>query len=162
MVFQNFNLFPHFSVLKNLTYAATTVLKFNILEATQKANKLLLSFGLEDKKNVMPGSLSGGQKQRVAICRALMMNPEIMLFDEPTSALDPESIIEVVNTITRLKTHMIMLVVTHNIKFAETISDNIIFMDKGQILAHQPTKEFFIKPRSCRARSFLENLRNFY
>lgn len=161
IVFQHFNLFPHFTVLKNLIYAVQIVFKMSAQNAIMKADELLLSFGLESKKNDMPSKLSGGQKQRVAICRALMMNPEVMLFDEPTSALDPESVMEVVNTIAKLKHSMTIVVVTHNIAFAKVIADRIIFMDKGQVLACQPAQDFFKNPKSHRARLFLENLRNF-
>ncbi|SPR06502.1 ABC transporter ATP-binding protein [Orientia tsutsugamushi str. Gilliam] len=161
IVFQHFNLFPHFTVLKNLIYAAQIVFKMSAQNAIMKADELLLSFGLESKKNDMPSKLSGGQKQRVAICRALMMNPEVMLFDEPTSALDPESVMEVVNTIAKLKHSMTIVVVTHNIAFAKVIADRIIFMDKGQVLACQLAQDFFKNPKSHRARLFLENLRNF-
>ncbi|KJV56364.1 arginine transport ATP-binding protein ArtM [Orientia chuto str. Dubai] len=162
IVFQHFNLFSHFTVLQNLIYAAQIVLNMSTQDAITKADELLLSFGLKNKKNDMPAKLSGGQKQRVAICRALMMSPEVMLFDEPTSALDPESIIEVVNTITKLKHSMSVVIVTHNIAFAKVIADRIIFMDKGHILACQSVLDFFNEPKSHRARLFLENLHNFY
>lgn len=161
IVFQHFNLFPHFTVLKNLIYAVQIVFKMSAQNAIMKADELLLSFGLENKKNDMPSKLSGGQKQRVAICRALMMNPEVMLFDEPTSALDPESVMEVVNTIAKLKHSMTVVVVTHNIAFAKVIADRIIFMDKGHVLACQPAQDFFKNPKSHRARLFLENLQIF-
>lgn len=158
MVFQNFNLFPHLNVRDNLIYAPVNVLKMPKDEAIIKAEKLLEKFGLKQKIAYFPASLSGGQKQRVAIIRALMMNPEIILFDEPTSALDPENIKDVIENISLLKKQMKMVVVTHHLKFAKSIADRIIFMDQGQILANQPVKEFFAKPASHRARLFLENI----
>ncbi|MFY9589143.1 amino acid ABC transporter ATP-binding protein [Rickettsia endosymbiont of Halotydeus destructor] len=158
MVFQNFNLFPHLNVRDNLIYAPVNVLKMPKDEAIIKAEELLGKFGLKQKIAYFPTSLSGGQKQRVAIIRALMMNPEIILFDEPTSALDPENIKDVIENISLLKKQIKMIVVTHHLKFAKSIADRIIFMDQGQILANQPVKEFFTKPASHRARLFLENI----
>lgn len=158
MVFQNFNLFPHMTVKDNLTYSPINVLRLSPKEAITKAEELLHKFGLKDKLGASPGGLSGGQKQRVAICRALMMNPEVMLFDEPTSALDPEVIKDVIEAISLLKTQMTMIVVTHHIKFARAISDRVIFMDKGLLLCDQPAGDFFSKPKSHRARLFLENI----
>jgi len=158
MVFQGFNLFPHLNVQNNLTYAPINVLKMKPSEANLKAEKLLTQFGLPQKILSFPVNLSGGQKQRVAICRALMMDPEIMLFDEPTSALDPENIKDIIEIISKLKEQTTMIVVTHHIKFAKAISDRIIFMDHGQVLADQPAIEFFTKPKSHRARLFLENI----
>jgi len=158
MVFQNFNLFPHLNVLDNLTYSPINALgmKRNITEL--KAKELLERFGLSQKLASFPKDLSGGQKQRVAICRALMTDPEIMLFDEPTSALDPEIIKDIIEAISLLKAQMTMIIVTHHIKFAKLVSDRIIFMDHGLILADHSNKEFFEKPRSHRARLFLENV----
>jgi polar amino acid transport system ATP-binding protein len=158
MVFQNFNLFPHLNVLDNLTYAPINVLGIKKDVAKIEAIKFLEQFGLKQKLTAWPKDLSGGQKQRIAICRALMMNPEIMLFDEPTSSLDPEIIKDVIEAILLLKTQMTMLIVTHHIKFAKAIADRIIFMDHGLILANQPTQEFFDRPDSHRARLFLENV----
>jgi polar amino acid transport system ATP-binding protein len=158
MVFQNFNLFPHMDVEQNLTYSPVNVLGMKLGEAKAKAVELLDKFGLKEKLHNKPANLSGGQKQRVAICRALMMNPEVMLFDEPTSALDPEVIKEVIEAISLLKTQMTMIVVTHHIKFAKAISDRIIFMDKGLVLCDQNIDDFFEKPKSHRARLFLENV----
>lgn len=158
MVFQQFNLFPHMSVLENLIYSPLNVLRKNKLDINDKANKLLEKFGILEKANSMPRDLSGGQKQRVAICRALMMDPEIMLFDEPTSALDPEIVKDIIQIIDDLKHQMHMIVITHHIKFARVIADRIIFMDKGLVLADQPADEFFSKPNSHRARLFLENV----
>ncbi len=158
MVFQQFNLFPHMSVLENLTYGPKTVLNVGQVEAEEKARTLLEKFGILDKAHSDPLGLSGGQKQRAAICRALMMDPETILFDEPTSALDPEVVKDIIAIINDLKKQMTMVVITHHIKFARIIADRIIFMDKGLILADQPAKEFFEKPTSHRARLFLENV----
>ncbi|ADE30449.1 amino acid ABC transporter ATP-binding protein [Rickettsia prowazekii] len=158
MVFQNFNLFPHFTVGENLMYTPVNVLKLPKEQAISMAIELLTKFKLIQKFYAYPTSLSGGQKQRIAIARALMMKPEILLFDEPTSALDPENIKDVIENINLLKTQMSMVVVTHHLKFAKLIADRIIFMDQGQILANQPANEFFKKPASHRARLFLENI----
>ena len=158
MVFQQFNLFPHMSVLENLIYGPLNVLHANKIDAEKKARILLERFGIIEKINSAPQDLSGGQKQRVAICRALMMDPETMLFDEPTSALDPEVVKDIIEIINDLKHQMTMVVITHHIKFARVIADRIIFMDKGRILADQPANEFFSKPSSHRARLFLANV----
>lgn len=158
MVFQAFNLFPHLNIQDNLIYAPINVLGVNQLAAIAEAEKLLTQFGLKQKVSDFPVNLSGGQKQRAAICRSLMMNPEIMLFDEPTSALDPENIKDIIEIISLLKNKMTMIVVTHHLKFAKAIADRIIFMDHGQVLADQPAIEFFTKPASHRARLFLENI----
>lgn len=161
MVFQQFNLFPHMSVLENLTYGPLNVIKAKKKDAEEKAKTLLKQFGLLEKTYSYPQDLSGGQKQRIAICRALMMDPEIMLFDEPTSALDPEVVKDIIEIIAQLKHQMIMIVITHHIKFAKIIADRIIFMDQGKVLADQPAEEFFQKPKSHRARIFLENVGDF-
>lgn len=158
MVFQQFNLFPHMDVMDNLVYGPCNVKNIGRQEAEKKARELLKKFGLENKSTAMPQNLSGGQKQRVAICRALMMDPEVMLFDEPTSALDPEVVKDIIQIINDLKSQMTMIVITHHIKFAKVIADRIIFMDSGQALADQPAAEFFEKPKSHRARLFLENV----
>jgi polar amino acid transport system ATP-binding protein len=158
MVFQQFNLFPHMNVMENLIYGPCNVLGMKQDAAIEKAITLLKQFSLLKKKLSMPNKLSGGQKQRVAICRALMMDPEIMLFDEPTSALDPEVIKDIIEIIADLKQRMTMIVITHHIKFARIIADRIIFMDHGQVLSDQPAEEFFTKPNSHRARIFLENV----
>lgn len=158
MVFQQFNLFPHMNVLENLTYGPINVIKAGKKESEEKAKALLKQFGVLEKTYSYPQGLSGGQKQRVAICRALMMDPEVMLFDEPTSALDPEVVKDIVEIIAQLKSQMTMIVITHHIKFAKIIADRIIFMDQGKVLADQPAKEFFQKPNSHRARLFLENV----
>jgi polar amino acid transport system ATP-binding protein len=158
MVFQAFNLFPHLNVQDNLIYAPVNILGMKQMAAIAKAEKLLEQFGLKQRITAFPVNLSGGQKQRVAICRALMMNPEIMLFDEPTSALDPENIKGIIEIISLFKGQMTMIVVTHHIKFAKVIADRIIFMNHGQVLADQPAVEFFEKLKSHRARLFLENV----
>ena len=158
MVFQQFNLFPHMDVINNLLYAPVNVMGKNQAEMQEKALSLLKKFGIAEKAYSMPNKLSGGQKQRVAICRALMTDPEIILFDEPTSALDPEVVKDIISIINDLKKQMSMIVITHHIKFAKVIADRIIFMDKGQVLSDQPAKEFFAKPKSHRARLFLENV----
>ena len=158
MVFQQFNLFPHMSVLDNLTYGPLNVLHRNKIDTEEKARNLLKKFGILDKVNSAPLDLSGGQRQRVAICRALMMDPETMLFDEPTSALDPEVVKDIIEIINDLKNQMTMVVITHHIKFARVIADRIIFMDKGRVLANQPADEFFAKPKSHRAKLFLANV----
>ncbi|AAU04312.1 amino acid ABC transporter ATP-binding protein [Rickettsia typhi] len=158
MVFQNFNLFPHFTVGENLMYTPINVLKLPKEQVISMAKELLTKFKLIQKFYAYPTSLSGGQKQRIAIARALMVKPEILLFDEPTSALDPENIKDVIENINLLKAQMSMVVVTHHVKFAKLIADRIIFMDQGQILANQPANEFFKKPASHRARLFLENI----
>lgn len=158
MVFQAFNLFPHLNVQDNLIYAPVNILGMKQMAAIAKAEKLLEQFGLRQRITAFPVNLSGGQKQRVAICRALMMNPKIMLFDEPTSALDPENIKDIIEIISLLKSQMTMIVVTHHIKFAKAIADRIIFMNHGQVLADQLAVEFFEKPKSHRARLFLENI----
>lgn len=158
MVFQQFNLFPHMSVIENLIYGPVNVLHKSKVKSEERAKALLEKFGVLDKINSAPNGLSGGQKQRVAICRALMMEPEMMLFDEPTSALDPEVVKDIIEIINDLKSQMSMVVITHHIKFARIIADRIIFMDKGIILADQPSEEFFEKPKSHRAKLFLENV----
>lgn len=158
MVFQQFNLFPHMNVMENLVYGPHHVKNMKKTNAEEKAKDLLKQFGISNKQFAYPLRLSGGQKQRVAICRALMMDPELMLFDEPTSSLDPEVVKDIIEIINVLKTQMAMIVITHHIKFARIIADRIIFMDHGQILADQPAKEFFTAPKSHRARLFLENV----
>jgi len=158
MVFQQFNLFPHMSVLDNLTYGPQNVLNKSKIVTEKKARKLLEKFGILEKIDAAPLDLSGGQKQRAAICRALMMDPETMLFDEPTSALDPEVVKDIIEIINDLKNQMTMVVITHHIKFARVIADRIIFMDKGLVLADQPADEFFSKPDSHRAKLFLANV----
>ncbi len=158
MVFQQFHLFPHMTVLENLTYGPINVIKARLKESEEKAKGLLKQFGVLEKAYFYPMDLSGGQKQRVAIARALMMNPEIMLFDEPTSALDPEVVKDIIEIISQLKNQITMIVITHHVKFAKIIADRVIFMDQGKVLADQPANEFFKKPNSHRARLFLQNV----
>ncbi|HQO38911.1 MAG TPA: amino acid ABC transporter ATP-binding protein [Spirochaetota bacterium] len=159
MVFQNFNLFPHRTVLENIIEAPVTVNKMNKKEAVQMAELLLEKVGLADKKNSYPSKISGGQKQRVAIARALGMNPDIMLFDEPTSALDPELTGEVLKTMTDLaREKMTMFVVTHEMRFAAEIADRIIFMDDGIILADDKPDKILSSPDHFRIKSFIEKV----
>jgi len=159
MVFQQFNLFPHLSVLKNITLAQIVVRKRNISEAGRIAHDLLAKVGLLDKKDAFPGQLSGGQQQRVAIARALAMNPKIMLFDEPTSALDPEMIGEVLEVMKKLaKEGMTMLVVTHEMGFAREVADRIIFMDQGKIIEQGKTREILNQPQNPRTKEFLSRV----
>ena len=145
MVFQQFNLFPHMTVLKNMILGPVKLLKKSKEEATKEAMELLERVGLADRANDYPSQLSGGQKQRVAIVRALCMNPEVMLFDEPTSALDPEMVGEVLEVMKRLaKDGMTMVVVTHEMGFAREVGTNVVFVDKGVIVEQAPPQEFFI------------------
>jgi polar amino acid transport system ATP-binding protein len=159
MVFQSFNLFPHLSVLDNITLSPTLVLKQGKEEAVATARRLLAKVGLSEKENAWPEQLSGGQQQRVAIARALAMNPKVMLFDEPTSALDPEMIKEVLDVMTDLaKEGMTMMVVSHEMGFARAAAHRIIFMDAGQIVEEAPPETFFTSPREDRTRRFLEHI----
>lgn len=156
MVFQNFNLFPHKSVLENITEAPMMVKGKKKAAAIAIAEDLLSKVGLQDKRNAYPGQLSGGQKQRVAIARALAMEPDIMLFDEPTSALDPELIGEVLQVIKKLaEERMTMIIVTHEMKFAKEISHRVVFMDNGQILLEGSPDDLFLRPEHPRIRAFL-------
>lgn len=156
MVFQNFNLFPHKSVLENIIEAPILVKGKSKEEAILKAEELLTKVGLLEKKSAFPGQLSGGQKQRVAIARALAMEPDIMLFDEPTSALDPELIGEVLQVIKQLaEERMTMIIVTHEMNFAREISDRIIFMDDGQIVVDGVPDDIFVNPEHPRIQTFL-------
>ena len=159
MVFQHFNLFPHMTILENLTLAPTKVKKMPRAEAEQKALGLLRRVGLEDRAGEYPVRLSGGQKQRVAIVRALMMEPELMLFDEPTSALDPEMIGEVLDVMKELAGEgMTMVVVTHEMGFAKEVADRIIFMENGKIIEENTPQAFFENPKSDRSREFLSKV----
>jgi polar amino acid transport system ATP-binding protein len=159
MVFQSFNLFPHKSVLENLTEAPIIVQQVPKDEAIAKAEILLGKVGLTDKKDAYPGQLSGGQQQRVAIARALATNPEIILFDEPTSALDPELIGEVLGVIQKLASErMTMIIVTHEMNFAREISDRVLFMDAGQIAAEGTPNEIFINPNNERMKQFMSKI----
>ena len=159
MVFQHFELFPHMSVLRNLTLAQVKVLGRSEAEARDKALKLLERVGLTEHRDKYPGNLSGGQQQRVAIARALCMDPIAMLFDEPTSALDPEMINEVLDVMVELaREGMTMMVVTHEMGFARKVAHRVIFMDEGRIVEDAPTEEFFGTPRSERAQLFLSKI----
>ena len=156
MVFQHFNLFPHMTVLKNMTLAPTKLLKKSKAEAEKRAMELLHTVGLADRANAYPSQLSGGQKQRIAIVRALCMQPEVMLFDEPTSALDPEMVGEVLEVMKDLaRKGMTMLVVTHEMGFAREVATRVIFMDSGMIVEQGTPTEIFDHPQSDRLKSFL-------
>lgn len=159
MVFQHFNLFPHLSVLENIMLAPIELKKMTASQAKEKALSLLDSVGLKDKANVSPNSLSGGQKQRVAIARALAMEPDIMLFDEPTSALDPEMVGDVLEVMQQLaKEGMTMVVVTHEMGFAKSVADRVIFMDGGYILEQGTPEEVFERPQNERTQNFLNKV----
>lgn len=159
MVFQHFNLFPHKTVLENITLSPIKVRKWSKDKAEQKAKELLKKVGLENKANAYPDSLSGGQKQRVAIARALAMEPKIMLFDEPTSALDPEMVGEVLEVMKRLaKEGMTMVVVTHEMGFAREVGDRVIFMDDGLIVEENIPTKLFSEPQHARTKDFLSKI----
>jgi glutamate/aspartate transport system ATP-binding protein len=159
MVFQHFELFPHLSVMRNLSLAQIKVLHRDPKAAAEKGMKLLDRVGLSAHADKYPGQLSGGQQQRVAIARALAMDPIAMLFDEPTSALDPEMINEVLDVMVALaKDGMTMIVVTHEMGFARKVANRVVFMDKGEIVEDAPTADFFGKPRSERAQLFLSKI----
>lgn len=159
MVFQHFNLFPHMTILKNMTIAPMKLQKRTKEEATRQAMELLKRVGLADRAEAYPGQLSGGQKQRIAIVRALCMNPEVLLFDEPTSALDPEMVGEVLKVMGDLaKEHMTMVVVTHEMGFAREVADRIIFMADGKIVEQNNPKDFFEHPKSDRLKNFLSKV----
>ncbi len=157
MVFQQFNLFPHMTVLQNVTLAPSRLQRDrSAAEITQQAEDLLAKVGMTDKRDEYPNRLSGGQKQRVAIARALAMNPEIMLFDEPTSALDPEMVGEVLGVMGQLaKDGMTMVIVTHEMGFAREVADRVLFMDNGVIAEEGPPQELFGNPQQARTREFL-------
>jgi ABC-type polar amino acid transport system ATPase subunit len=159
MVFQSFNLYPHMSVLENITLAPIKVKGFRKLDAEKIATELLVRVGIPDKASAFPANLSGGQQQRVAIARALAMKPKIMLFDEPTSALDPEMINEVLEVMTDLaRDGMTMAVVTHEMGFARRVAHRIVFMDQGQIVESDEPERFFSDPQSPRAQQFLSKI----
>ena len=159
MVFQHFNLFPHMTVLENITLAPIQVKKMSEEEAKEIAYKLLDKVGLKEKANEYPNKLSGGQKQRIAIARALAMNPEVMLFDEPTSALDPEMVKEVLEVIKELAQEgMTMMIVTHEMGFAKEVGTRLIFMDEGKILEQGHPKEVFENPKEERTKLFLSKV----
>ncbi|WP_419880700.1 amino acid ABC transporter ATP-binding protein [Peribacillus sp. B-H-3] len=161
MVFQHFHLYPHKTVLENITIAPMKVLGQSEKEARETAQKYLKKVGILEKADSYPSQLSGGQQQRVAIARGLAMNPEIMLFDEPTSALDPESIGEVLDVMKTLANEgMTMVVVTHEMGFAKEVADRIVFMDHGQILEMAAPDQFFESPREQRAKLFLSRILN--
>ena len=156
MVFQHFNLFPHMTILKNMTLAPRKLLKKSKAEAEEKALTLLKRVGLADRANAYPSQLSGGQKQRIAIVRALMMEPEVMLFDEPTSALDPEMVGEVLEVMKELaRDGMTMVVVTHEMGFAREVGNRVLFMDEGKILEEGSPEDIFERPQNPRLQDFL-------
>ncbi len=159
MVFQQFNLFPHKTVLENLTLAQQVVRNRNLSDADTKARKLLVKVGIAEKENEYPSRLSGGQQQRVAIARALAMDPKIMLFDEPTSALDPEMVGEVLDVMKQLANEgMTMVVVTHEMGFAREVADRVLFMDEGKIVEVGTPEHFFTSPQEERTKLFLSQV----
>ncbi len=161
LVFQNFNLFPHYTVLKNITDAPISVQKRPRAEVEAQARKLLANMGLEGKEDMVPCELSGGQQQRVAIARALCLNPDVLFFDEPTSALDPELTKGVLNVIRDLaQQHMTMVIVTHEMSFARDVADHIIFMDGGVIVEEGPAEQVINNPQHARTKAFLTDYGN--
>ncbi|MDF2821789.1 MAG: glnQ [Clostridiales bacterium] len=159
MVFQQFNLFPHLTVRKNITLVPVKLKLQTQKEADETADKLLKRVGLFEKADSYPGQLSGGQKQRIAIVRALATNPDVMLFDEPTSALDPEMVGEVLNVMKELAADgMTMVVVTHEMGFAREVGTRVLFMDEGKIIEDAPPEEFFANPKSPRLKDFLSKV----
>ncbi len=159
MVFQQFNLFPHMTIMRNLTIGPTKLIGKSKAEAEKKAMELLEKVGLADRANSYPSQLSGGQRQRIAIVRALCMEPEVMLFDEPTSALDPEMVGEVLDVMKNLaKQNMTMVVVTHEMGFAREVASRVIFMENGKILEENNPEEFFTNPKSDRLKAFLNKV----
>lgn len=159
MVFQQFNLFPHMTIKKNIMLAPVKLKIMSEAEASARADELLERIGLPDKADQYPGMLSGGQKQRVAIARALAMNPDVMLFDEPTSALDPEMVGEVLDIMRELaKTGMTMIVVTHEMGFAREVASRVLFIDEGNIKEENTPEEFFANPQNSRLRDFLSKV----
>lgn len=159
MVFQHFNLFPHKTILQNITLAPIKLLKKNPKEAEERAMELLKMVGLEEKANAYPSQLSGGQKQRIAIVRSLAMDPDVMLFDEPTSALDPEMVGEVLEIMKDLaRSGMTMVVVTHEMGFAREVATRVVFMDGGKIKEENSPQEFFDHPKDPRLQEFLSKI----
>jgi polar amino acid transport system ATP-binding protein len=159
MVFQQFNLFPHMTILKNMTIAPMKLLKKTKEESEAKAMELLKKVGLEDRAYSYPSQLSGGQKQRIAIVRALCMEPDVMLFDEPTSALDPEMVGEVLQVMKNLAEEgMTMVIVTHEMGFAREVADRVLFIDEGVIMEENSPEEFFGNPKSPRLKDFLSKV----
>ncbi len=158
MVFQSYDLFPHKTILENITLAPIKVQKRQKSDVIKEAESLLERVGLSDKKDAYPRQLSGGQKQRVAICRALCMHPQLMLFDEVTAALDPEMVREVLDVIMELADGgMTMLIVTHEMQFAKAVADRVLFIDAGKIIEDTSPEEFFTQPKTERAKEFLSN-----
>ena len=159
MVFQQFNLFPHMTVLQNITFAPVKLGLMNQQDAEKKARELLSRIGLADKENAYPAQLSGGQKQRIAIVRSLAMNPNVMLFDEPTSALDPEMVGEVLQLMKELADDgMTMVVVTHEMGFAKEVATRVMFIDEGVVKEQAPPEEFFSHPKDPRLKEFLSKV----
>ncbi|WP_019377400.1 amino acid ABC transporter ATP-binding protein [Virgibacillus halodenitrificans] len=159
MVFQHFHLFPHMTVLDNVTYAPKKVKNMKKTEADEIGKSLIAKVGLTDKETAYPNRLSGGQKQRVAIARALAMEPDIMLFDEPTSALDPEMVKEVLDVMKDLAdSGMTMVIVTHEMNFAKEVADRVLFLDNGMLVEEGKPESFFAKPQTVRAQNFLEKI----
>lgn len=159
MVFQHFNLFPHKTILQNMTLAPVQLLKRSKKEAEEEAMKLLERVGLPEKANAYPSQLSGGQKQRIAIVRSLCMHPDVMLFDEPTSALDPEMVGEVLGVMSDLaRDGMTMVIVTHEMGFAKEVGSRVLFMDDGMIKEESAPREFFDNPKNPRLREFLSKV----
>ena len=159
MVFQQFNLFPHMTVLQNITFAPVKLGLMNQQDAEKKARELLSRIGLSDKENAYPAQLSGGQKQRIAIVRSLAMNPDVMLFDEPTSALDPEMVGEVLQLMKELADDgMTMVVVTHEMGFAKEVATRVMFIDEGVVKEQAPPEEFFSHPKDPRLKEFLSKV----
>ncbi|CCV63968.1 Amino acid ABC transport, ATP-binding protein [Alteracholeplasma palmae J233] len=162
MVFQSFNLFPHLSVLENITIAPKLIHKIEINEANTLASDLLKKVGLEEKVNSYPNQLSGGQQQRIAIARSLAMNPDVILFDEPTSALDPEMVGEVLKVIRGLSdSGMTLIIVTHEMQFAKEVSSRVIFMDQGKVIADDTPENIFDAPKEERLKNFLYRLTDY-
>ncbi len=159
MVFQHFNLFPHMTILRNMTLAPMKILKKSKAQAEEKAMQLLARVGLADRANAYPSQLSGGQKQRIAIVRALCMEPQVMLFDEPTSALDPEMVGEVLDVMKQLAHEgMTMVVVTHEMGFAREVADRVLFMDEGVIVEEGTPEQIFSDPQNPRTKDFLNKV----
>ena len=159
MVFQHFNLFPHKTILENITLAPIKLLKKDKAEAEKEARELLKRVGLEEKADSYPSQLSGGQKQRIAIVRSLAMNPDVMLFDEPTSALDPEMVGEVLELMKQLAQEgMTMVVVTHEMGFAREVADRVMFVDEGRVKEQGTPEEFFANPKDERLKEFLSKV----
>ena len=159
MVFQQFNLFPHMTIMQNITFAPVKLKKLELAVAQEKGLELLKKVGLSERANDYPSALSGGQKQRVAIVRALLMNPDVILFDEPTSALDPEMVGEVLSVMSDLaKDGMTMMVVTHEMGFAREVANRVVFIDEGKIVEDSAPQEFFNNPKNARLKEFLSKV----